>query len=125
MPAAEAGLQRGTLVMQPTERVREALRGAWRRQPRGGYCARRADSVPAEADHRQGRDASRRNGDCLPRCSLVEEGRSRRLITRCRIARDVPKFAADQKISEEQPLQIGLEQKAREFAEKGTEFYVP
>ena len=33
------------------------------RQPRGRYRARRADSVPAQADHRQGRDASRRSGD--------------------------------------------------------------
>jgi hypothetical protein len=40
----------------------EAVRRAWRRQPRGRYCARRADSVPAQADHRQGRDASHRSG---------------------------------------------------------------
>jgi hypothetical protein len=31
------------------------------RQPRSRYCARRADSVPAQADHRQGRDASHRS----------------------------------------------------------------
>ena len=38
------------------------------RQPRGRYRARRADSVFAQADHRQGRDASRRNaGDCRSR----------------------------------------------------------
>ena len=43
-------------------RVREALRRAWRRQPRGRYRARRADSVPAQADHRQGRDSSHRSG---------------------------------------------------------------
>ena len=49
MPAAEAGL----------------------RQPRGRYCARRADSVPAQTDHRQGRDASHRSSD----------RRSRRLTT--------------------------------------------
>ena len=53
--------------------------GRW--QPRGRYCARRADSVPTQTDHRQGRDASRRNGDCLPRRNVVEEGRSRRLNT--------------------------------------------
>jgi hypothetical protein len=29
------------------------------------------------------------------------------------------KFAAEQRISEEQALQIGLEQKAKEFAEDG------
>ena len=28
------------------------------RQPRGRHCARRADSVSAQADHRQGRDAA-------------------------------------------------------------------
>ena len=39
-------------------RVRETLHRAWPRQPRGRYCARRADSVSAQADHRQGRDAS-------------------------------------------------------------------
>ena len=43
-------------------RVCEALRGARRRQPRSRYRARRADSVPAQADHRQGRDGSHRSG---------------------------------------------------------------
>src|SRR5438034_4566425 len=43
-------------------RVREALRGAWRWQPRGRYCARRVNSVPAQADHRQGGNASHRSG---------------------------------------------------------------
>jgi len=38
-------------------------------------------SVPAQADHRQGRGASRRSRDCLPRRNVVEEGRSRRLKT--------------------------------------------
>ena len=36
---------------------------------------------------------------------------------------DVRKFAAEQKISEEQALQAGLEQKAKEFAKKGSEIY--
>ncbi len=40
-----------------------------------------------------------------------------------RITEDVRKFAAEQRISEEQALQIGLEQKAREFVEKGSEIY--
>ena len=39
------------------------------------------------------------------------------------ITEDVGKFAAEQKISEEQALQVGLEQKAKEFAEKGAEVY--
>ena len=36
---------------------------------------------------------------------------------------DVRKFAAKQKISEEQALQVGLEQKAKEFKETGAEVY--
>jgi phosphomethylpyrimidine synthase len=40
-----------------------------------------------------------------------------------RITEDVRKFAAEQKISEEQALQVGLEQKARDFAEAGSEIY--
>ena len=47
---------------RPT-RVRETLRRARRGQPRGRHRARRADSVPAQADHRQGRDNSPRNRD--------------------------------------------------------------
>jgi phosphomethylpyrimidine synthase len=40
-----------------------------------------------------------------------------------RITEDVRKFAAEQKISEEQALQVGLEQKSAEFVEKGVEIY--
>jgi phosphomethylpyrimidine synthase len=40
-----------------------------------------------------------------------------------RITEDVRKFAAEQKISEEQAVQVGLEQKAREFVKKGSEIY--
>jgi phosphomethylpyrimidine synthase len=40
-----------------------------------------------------------------------------------KITEDVRKFAAEQKISEEQAIQVGLEQKAKEFVEKGTEVY--
>ena len=46
-----------------------------------------------------------------------------RLTKRVNITEDVPKFAAEQKISEEQALQLGLQQKAKEFAEKGPEIY--
>jgi hypothetical protein len=42
-----------------------------------------------------------------------------------KITEDVRKFAAEQKISEEQALQVGLERKAREFAEKGVTLYSP
>ncbi len=40
-----------------------------------------------------------------------------------KITEDVRKFAAEQKVSEEQALQVGLEQKAREFVERGAEIY--
>jgi len=40
-----------------------------------------------------------------------------------RITEDVRKFAAEQKVSEDQALQAGLEQKAKEFVEKGAEVY--
>jgi phosphomethylpyrimidine synthase len=41
-----------------------------------------------------------------------------------KITEDVRKFAAQQKIFEEQAAQVGLKQKAREFAEKGSELYI-
>ncbi len=40
-----------------------------------------------------------------------------------KITEDVRKYAAEQKISEEQALQVGLEQKASEFVKKGAEIY--
>lgn len=40
-----------------------------------------------------------------------------------KITEDVRKYAAAQKISEEQALQVGLEQKAKEFNEAGAEVY--
>jgi phosphomethylpyrimidine synthase len=40
-----------------------------------------------------------------------------------KITEDVRKFAAEQQISEEQALQTGLEQKAKEFVKKGAEVY--
>lgn len=42
-----------------------------------------------------------------------------------KITEDVRKFAAQQQISEDQALRVGLDQKAREFVEKGSELYVP
>jgi phosphomethylpyrimidine synthase len=41
-----------------------------------------------------------------------------------KITEDVRKFAAQQETSGEAALQIGLEQKAKEFVEKGGEVYV-
>jgi phosphomethylpyrimidine synthase len=40
-----------------------------------------------------------------------------------RITEDVRKFAAKQKLSEDEALRAGMEQKAREFVEKGAEIY--
>ncbi len=40
-----------------------------------------------------------------------------------KITEDVRKFAAQQQISEQDALQVGLEQKAREFTERGAEIY--
>ena len=40
-----------------------------------------------------------------------------------RITEDVRKFAAEQELSEDQALRAGMEQKAREFTEAGSEIY--
>jgi phosphomethylpyrimidine synthase len=42
-----------------------------------------------------------------------------------KITEDVRKFAAQQQISEHEAIKVGLEEKAREFVEKGSELYVP
>jgi phosphomethylpyrimidine synthase len=39
------------------------------------------------------------------------------------ITEDVRKYAAEQKISEQQALQVGLDEKARQFRETGTDVY--
>ena len=40
-----------------------------------------------------------------------------------KITEDVRKYAAEQKISEEEALRVGLEQKTTEFNEAGVEIY--
>jgi phosphomethylpyrimidine synthase len=40
-----------------------------------------------------------------------------------KITEDLRRFAAEQKISEEQALHVGLEQKAKEVAKKDSEVY--
>jgi phosphomethylpyrimidine synthase len=40
-----------------------------------------------------------------------------------KITEDVRKFAAEQELSENEALQAGMEQKAREFSESGSEIY--
>ena len=51
------------------------------------------------------------------------QGEIRGLTKLVKITEDVRKFAAEQKISEEQALEVGLEQKAKEFKESGEEVY--
>jgi hypothetical protein len=41
-----------------------------------------------------------------------------------KITKDVRKFAAEQKIPKEQALEVGLEQKAKNFKESGAEVYM-
>jgi phosphomethylpyrimidine synthase len=66
------------------------------------------------------------HGETLP----AEGAKSAQFCSMCgphfcsmKITEDVRKFAAEQKISEEEALQIGLEQKATEFNEAGAEVY--
>ena len=40
-----------------------------------------------------------------------------------KITEDARKFAAEQGVSEQEALQKGMEEKSREFADKGSEFY--
>ena len=40
-----------------------------------------------------------------------------------KITEDVRKYAAEQKLSENEGLRAGMEQKAREFTEAGAEIY--
>jgi phosphomethylpyrimidine synthase len=40
-----------------------------------------------------------------------------------KITEDVRKFAAEQGVSEQDALQRGMEEKSREFTEKGSELY--
>ena len=51
------------------------------------------------------------------------EGELRGQATLVKITEDVRKYAAEQELSEEEALQVGLEQKATEFTESGAEIY--
>jgi len=46
------------------------------------------------------------------------------LAGRGELVKTCGKFAAQQKISEEDALKVGLQEKAQEFVEKGAEIYV-
>jgi hypothetical protein len=49
------------------------------------------------------------------------QGEIRGLTKLVKITGDVRKFAAEQKITEEKAFQVGLEEKAKEFLDKGAE----
>ena len=51
------------------------------------------------------------------------QGEIRGLTKLVKITEDVRKFAAQQQISEEEALQVGLKEKAEEFVEKGADVY--
>jgi hypothetical protein len=51
------------------------------------------------------------------------EGVIRGLTKLVKITEDVRMFAAEQRISENDALEAGLKEKAKEFAEKGAEVY--
>jgi phosphomethylpyrimidine synthase len=55
--------------------------------------------------------------------SKVTRRAIRGLTKLVKIREDVRKFAAEQKVSEEEALRIALEQKATEFAKSGSEIY--
>ena len=42
-----------------------------------------------------------------------------------KISEDVRQYAAEQAISEEEAIQKGMEEKSKEFADSGSEVYVP
>jgi hypothetical protein len=63
---------------------------------------------------------SREAGD-----SVLAKTEVRGLTKFVKITEDVRKFAAQQQIAEQDALQVGLEQKAKEFVDKGAELYVP
>ena len=51
------------------------------------------------------------------------QGELRGLTKLVKITDDVRKFAAEQKLSEEEALRAGMEQKAKEFVGSGAELY--
>jgi phosphomethylpyrimidine synthase len=42
-----------------------------------------------------------------------------------KITQEIREFAAKEGLAEEEAIEAGLEEKAREFKEKGSEIYVP
>jgi phosphomethylpyrimidine synthase len=69
-----------------------------------------------EHDRANGRGWVDNHQDC-------PEGELRGQATLVKITEDVRKFAAEQHLAEAEALNVGLEQKAREFSEVGAEVY--
>jgi hypothetical protein len=55
--------------------------------------------------------------------NVLPAGELRGLTKLIKIAEDVRKYAAEQKLSEDEALRAGMEQKAHEFTEAGAEVY--
>ena len=51
------------------------------------------------------------------------QGKIRGLTKLVKITEDVRKYALEQGVSEEEALQKGMEEKSREFTQKGSELY--
>lgn len=55
--------------------------------------------------------------------NVLPSGELRGLTKLIKITEDVRKYAAEQKVSDDEALKIGMEQKARDFQESGSEVY--
>ena len=55
--------------------------------------------------------------------TLPQEGAKTAHFCSMKITEDVRKYAAEQGIAEEEALKKGMEEKSREFSEKGNEIY--
>jgi phosphomethylpyrimidine synthase len=77
---------------------------------------------------REGED----NGHQLRQTLPMEGAKSAHFCSMCgphfcsiKVTEDVRKYAAEQKLSDDEALRAGMEQKAKEFIEKGAKVYVP
>ncbi len=82
--------------------------------PQGGWAVRRTCHQPSRGIG--GETASRM---AARRVDLPGRGKS------SNITEDVRKYAAEQGVTERAALEAGMEEKARQFVEKGAELYAP
>ena len=66
---------------------------------------------------------SREGSDWVDDIQGHPQGEIRGLTKLVKITEDLRKFAAEQKLSEDEALRAGMEQKSREFSESGSEIY--